>query len=50
MLYSEFMFVELSLQKRVETSTTLLNLLCYSPESFGATRELESSPEVELED
>lgn len=50
MLYSEFPFVDLSFQKCVETSTTLLNLLCFSPESFGATRELESPPDVELED
>lgn len=50
MLYNKFTFVDLSFQKPMETSTTLLNLFGFSSESFGATRELESSTEVELED
>lgn len=50
MLYNKFTLVNLSFKKPMETSMTLLNFFGFSLKSFGATRELKSSTEVEIED
>lgn len=43
MLYNEFALVDLSFQKPMETSITLLKFFGFSLKSFGTTKELESS-------